>query len=123
MNDIETRQDIERIIKKFYERLFADDRIAYLFTEVAQTNLETHLPKLSDFWESILFDKNNYAKNVMRLHLEVHEKSAFTNEHFQIWLKYFFETIDESYAGVLAQKMKDRANGIAYIMRTKVLHS
>jgi hypothetical protein len=37
-------------------------------------------------------------------------------------MTYFKETIDEYYTGVLAQKMKDRANGIAYIMKTKIVN-
>ncbi len=119
--EIKTREDIEWIVSSFYEKLFNDDRIAYLFTDVAQINLETHLPPLCDFWESILFDKNDYAKNVMNIHMDLHRKSPLTQEHFQIWLQYLFETIDSTYEGVLAQKMKDRANGIAYIMKTKVI--
>ncbi len=119
--EIKTREDIEWIVSSFYEKLFNDDRIAYLFTDVAKINLETHLPSLCDFWESILFDKNDYAKNVMNIHMDLHRKSSLTQEHFQIWLQYLFETIDSTYEGVLAQKMKDRANGIAYIMKTKVI--
>jgi hemoglobin len=119
--EIKTREDIEWIVNSFYEKLFNDHRIAYLFTDVAHINLETHLPPLCDFWESILFDKNDYAKNVMNIHMDLHRKSPLTQEHFQIWLQHLFETIDSTYEGVLAQKMKDRANGIAYIMKTKVI--
>lgn len=120
---ITSREDIDWILKTFYEKLFADERIAYLFTEVAQTNLETHLPHLSDFWESILFDKNDYAKNVMNIHADLHRKSPLTALHFDVWKGHLFETIDAAYEGELAQKMKDRANGIAYIMKSKVLNT
>lgn len=123
MEDIKTRADIDWIVKAFYEKLFADERIAYLFTEVAHINLESHLPQLSDFWESILFDKNDYAKNVMNIHAELHKKSPLNATHFQVWINHLFETIDSKYQGTLAQKMKDRANGIAYIMKTKVIHA
>jgi hemoglobin len=109
-------------VKSFYEKLFADADIAYLFTEVANIQLDTHLPQLCDFWESILFDKNDYAKNVMTLHMDLHKKSPLNAKHFETWIRHLFETIDEQYEGALAQKMKDRANGIAYIMKTKVIH-
>ena len=122
MEDIKTREDIEWIVKSFYEKLFADEQIAYLFTEVAHINLESHLPQLCDFWESILFDKNDYAKNVMNIHAELHKKSPLNATHFEIWIRHLFETIDSRYQGTLAQKMKDRANGIVYIMKTKVVH-
>jgi hemoglobin len=120
--EIQDRSDIDFILKAFYLKLFADDRIAYLFTEVAKLDLETHLPHLADFWESVIFDKNDYAKNVMSIHMDLHKKSPLTAEHFQLWMTYFKETIDEHYTGGLAQKMKDRANGIAYIMKTKVVN-
>ncbi|MBL7766484.1 MAG: group III truncated hemoglobin [Chitinophagaceae bacterium] len=120
--DIETRADIEQVIRIFYEKLLADERIAYLFTEIAKIDLSTHLPRLCDFWESIIFDKNDYAKNVMTLHTHLHQQSPLTAEHFKIWLHYFFETVDQYHEGILAQKMKDRANGIAYIMKTKTLN-
>lgn len=123
MNDIASRADIEWIVTTFYEKLFADEQIAYLFTEVAKINLATHLPHLCDFWESILFDKNDYAKNVMNIHAELHKKSPLTSAHFTIWMKHLVETIDQKFEGVLAQKMKDRANGIAYIMKTKVVQA
>jgi hemoglobin len=119
--DITNRADIEWIVKAFYEKLFADEQIAYLFTDVAQLNLEIHLPHLADFWESIIFDKNDYAKNVMNIHAELHKKSPLTPTHFTIWIAHLFHTIDERFEGRLAQKMKDRANGIAYIMKTKVI--
>ena len=118
MKDIKTRADIEWIVKTFYEKLFADEQIAYLFTEVANINLETHLPHLCDFWESILFDKN-----VMNIHAELHKKSPLNLTHFEVWIRHLFTTIDSKYEGVLAQKMKDRANGIAYIMKTKVIQA
>ncbi|MBP6625216.1 MAG: group III truncated hemoglobin [Chitinophagaceae bacterium] len=121
--DIQHREDIDWILRSFYTKLLADEGIAYLFTEVAQIDLEKHLPPLGDFWESILFDKNDYSKNVMNIHAELHKKSPLTQTHFAIWIKHLFETIDEKFEGVLAQKMKDRANGIAYIMKTKVIHT
>jgi len=120
--EIQERSDIDFILKTFYLKLFADDRIAYLFIDVAKLDLETHLPHLADFWESVIFDKNDYAKNVMFIHMDLHKKSPLTAEHFQLWVNYFKETIDEHYTGELAQKMKDRSSGIAYIMKTKVVN-
>lgn len=120
--DIERRQDIDWVMRQFYTRLLADDRIAYLFTEVARINLEEHLPHLGHFWESILFDHNDYAKNVMQIHADLHRRSPLSPEHFEIWLGYLHETIDSRFTGERAQKMKDRARGIAYVMKAKVLH-
>ena len=54
--DIENRQDIELLLNRFYEKVFKDDLIGRFFTEVVPLNLETHLPIIADFWESVLLD-------------------------------------------------------------------
>ena len=41
MKDIETREDILLIMRKFYDKLLADDSINFFFTKV--TSVEQHL--------------------------------------------------------------------------------
>ena len=52
MNDIETRTDIDLIMRVFYERALADEVIGFIFSDVAHLDLERHLPIIGDFWES-----------------------------------------------------------------------
>ena len=40
MNDIETRIDIDLLMRVFYERALADDVIGYIFSGVAKLDLE-----------------------------------------------------------------------------------
>ncbi len=117
--DIRNRDDLKSIMSRFYEKLLADESISYLFTEVAQIHLDEHLEELADFWDQMLFDNYGYEKNVMQIHRSLHEKSPLEESHFQTWMKYFHESIDENYQGDVAQNMKDRAYSIAYLMRTK----
>ena len=63
--DIENREDLLLLVKRFYNKLLADASISYLFTEIAKINLEHHLPVLVDFWDSILFQSDTYQKNAM----------------------------------------------------------
>ena len=56
MRDIQTREDLHLLMSEFYKKLLADDKISFIFTEVAQIDLEPHLWELVDFWEQILFD-------------------------------------------------------------------
>lgn len=120
MRDIETRKDIEILIAKFYTKALKDDKIGYLFTEVAQINLEAHLPLLVDFWENILLHPNGYKRNVLQQHLNLHQQSALEPEHFNQWLFLFERTVNELFSGATAQKAINRANSIALVIQTKL---
>jgi hemoglobin len=120
-HDIETREDILLLMEKFYEKLLADERIAYIFTDVAKINMLSHLPLLADFWEMILFQKSTYQKNVMEIHKILDQKSPITKEHFNIWTGYFTSTVDELYEGDNAILAKQRALSIATLMEIKLL--
>ena len=119
-NDIATRQDIDRLMHVFYERVLVDDVIGYIFTDVAKLDLEHHIPIIADFWESLLFGTPAYSKhgrNPLLVHKELHEKVALTDEHFARWLEQFTATIDEMFAGDRADFLKIRAHAIAARMQ------
>lgn len=120
MNDIQSREDLHLIVSVFYHKLLSDDKISFIFTEIAQIDLEPHLWELVDFWEQMLFDKGDYRKNVMQLHLDLNQKIKLTEEHFAIWLNYFNASIDENYKGQVAENMKTRALSIATVMKIKL---
>ena len=117
--DIENRGDLLLFIQEFYKKLLADDSINYLFTDVANINLEHHFPVLVDFWDSILFQSDTYRKNAMQPHIALHQKSPLTKHHFETWLRYFKETADELFAGDNAFIIKEKATSIATVMQIK----
>jgi hypothetical protein len=51
MNDIKSRADLELLMDSFYHKLLNDDSIDYIFTDVAQIDIDSHLPVIVDFWE------------------------------------------------------------------------
>jgi len=118
--DIENREDLLLLVTRFYEKLLADDSINYIFTEVAKINLEHHLPVLVDFWDSILFQSDTYRKNAMQPHLILHQKSPLQKHHFETWLRYFKESVDEYFDGTKAFLAKERATSIATVMQIKI---
>lgn len=117
--DIENRDNLLLLIQEFYKKLLADDSINYLFTDVANINLEHHFPVLVDFWDSILFQSDTYRKNAMQPHIALHQKSPLTKHHFETWLRYFKETVDELFAGDNAFIIKEKATSIATVMQIK----
>ena len=120
MRDIQTREDLYLLVSEFYKKLLADDKISFIFTEVAKIDLEPHLWDLVDFWEQMLFDTGNYRKNVMQIHLDLNQKSKLSEEHFAIWLQHFNSSIDENFSGQIAENMKTRALSIATVMKIKM---
>lgn len=118
--DIANRQDLLLLVKQFYEKLLGDNSINYLFTDIAKVNLEHHLPVLVDFWDSILFQSDTYRKNAMQPHMALHQKSPLDKHHFETWLRYFKETVDDLFEGDNAFIIKERATSIATVMQIKI---
>ena len=118
--DIENRADLERLLEIFYKKVFKDDLISHFFIEVVPLNLETHIPVIADFWESVLLDGRGYRKNVMEIHLNISEKSKINKEHLDRWVKIFSETVDDLFEGAKASLAKQRAASIATMMNIKI---
>jgi hemoglobin len=119
--DIENRADLLQLIQEFYKKLLADPSINYLFTTVAKINLDHHFPVLVDFWDSVLFQSDTYHKNAMRPHLDLHQQSPLQKHHFETWLRYFKEAVDERFEGANAFIIKERATSIATVMQIKTI--
>jgi len=118
--DIGNREDLLLLVTRFYEKLLADPAINYLFTDVANIDLSHHLDTLVDFWDNILFQSDVYRKNAMQPHLVLHQQSPLQKHHFETWLKYFDETVDELFEGEKAFLAKERALSIATVMQIKI---
>lgn len=122
MKDIETREDIDKLMQAFYAKAMTDEEIGFYFTEVIPLNLEQHLPVIAGFWENVLFGTDSYQGNPMKVHEHIHHLSAFTEKHFNKWL-YLFSTItDELFKGDNAELIKQRATSIATIMKIKFVY-
>jgi hemoglobin len=123
MRDIETRKDIDELVAAFYEKAMNDERIGYIFTDVAKIDLEHHLPIIADFWEMLLLGGLNfqakYRRSPMQVHQALNAKETLRAEHFSRWVRLFCETVDEKYAGATATLAKVRAFSIAETMRIK----
>jgi len=118
--DISNREDLLKLLTHFYNKLLADKSISYLFTDVAKIDLPHHLDILVNFWDSVLFQNDVYRKNAMQPHLILHQQSPLQKHHFQTWLTYFNETVDELFEGEIAFRAKERALSIATVMQIKI---
>lgn len=120
MKDIETRADLEFLLSGFYKKLLQDAEMKRIFIDVMQTNLEEHLPVIADFWEQVILGAGDYRKNVMQIHLGIHDKTPLLPSHFKTWLDTFELVIDRHFSGENAEKAKTRATSIATVMQLKL---
>ena len=121
--DIEDREDIDRLMRSFYSRAMTDRQIGYIFIDVARLDLESHLPLICDFWESILFQTGAYARhgrNPLQIHAALDEKTPLRIEHFNRWLEILDSVVDEGFAGGRTEFLKSRARAIAKRMMSFV---
>ncbi len=123
MKEIENRQDIETLMISFYGVAMKDELIGHFFTEVVPLDLEKHIPLISDFWETVIFDKAVYRGNVFGVHAHIHTLFAFEDKHFERWVLLFKQAVDGLFTGVNAEKIKQRGESIATVMRIKLVHS
>lgn len=111
--DIQTRDDIERLVTTFYQRAFADELLGRIFTEVAQMDLEAHLPTMCDFWETVLFRAGTYRGNAFRPHARINSLEPLTLTHFEQWLALWASTVNDLFDGSTADLAKQQAAQIA----------
>ncbi len=122
MNDIYLKSDLELLLREFYTKLLNDSSISFIFTDVVKIRLEDHLPILVTFWSQAILGTGGYTNNLTQIHLDINSKHYLSPELFKIWLKHFFETVDENFKGEHSEKIKTQALSIATIMQIKIAH-
>jgi len=111
--DLETRADVERLVRAFYSRALTDPIIGWIFTDVAQLDLEGHVPQITAFWETILLDAKTYEASAFLPHAALHERVGLRPGHFERWLALWYQTLDEHFAGPRSEMAKVAAYRLA----------
>lgn len=120
MRDLQDRNDVESLVDQFYRRAFADPLIGPIFTDIAEMDLEHHLPIMCDFWETVLFRAGKYKRNAFRHHVALNDAFPLTQEHFDRWLRIWVANVDEEYAGEKAELAKTQARRIAMSIHRRI---
>ncbi len=120
MKKLETREDIEDLVNLFYDKVQNDDKIGFFFNDVAKVDWAHHLPKMYSFWETLLFGQISYKGNPMAMHFPINEKVPLEKAHFAHWVKLWTETVEENFAGEMAELAIYKATNIANLMGYKM---
>lgn len=111
--DLDSREHIEAFVDHFYQRMLQDEQLAPIFVDVAQIELDVHLPHIKDYWCKLLLGETGYQRHTMNIHRQLHRKRALMPADFQRWLALFTATVDDYYAGEKAERAKRVATSIA----------
>ena len=118
--DIASRDDVKRLVDTFYERVRGDTLLGPIFDDVAQVDWASHLPRMYDFWEAVLFGAASFKGNPLAVHRELALRTPLTGREFDRWLALFHGTLDDLFAGAIADEARLRSARIAGVMQYHV---
>ena len=87
---------------------------APIFVDVAEVDLDVHLPHIKDYWCKLLLGESAYQRHTMNIHRQLHGKRPLRAEDFQRWLAFFTATLEDNFQGERA----DRAGQVLYPPRS-----
>lgn len=120
MKDIENQKDIQHLVNQFYQKVTEDELIGFFFNEIAKVDWELHLPKMYQFWETLLFGNIAYKGNPMAVHFPINQRVAMEKKHFDRWILLWTKTVEENFEGEIASQAKSKARNIAQLMAYKM---
>lgn len=109
-----TDADLVPLLRAFYDALGDDPGLAPYF---APLDMAAHVPRIADFWSTMLWHTGRYAGNAFRPHLALEGLRA---EHFGRWLDTLAATVDARHAGPDAERLKTIGHRIAFAMQLRL---
>lgn len=120
MKQIETREDVVFLVNQFYDRVSKDKIIGHFFNDIAKVDWNVHLPKMYQFWETLLFGVVSYKGNPMAVHFPINEIVPLERHHFEHWLNLWTETVRTYFEGEIAEVAIYKASNISQLMALKM---
>ncbi len=118
--DIKARAQVELLVRSFYTKVRAHPELSHVFDEVAEIDWQTHLPRMDDFWCSVLLHQKGFKGNPLQKHVALSFQTQLSAQLFGSWLKLFRETVDELFEGPGAEAAKARAAAISETMQRHI---
>lgn len=118
-SDIENIEDIKKVVDSFYDKVVKDELISKYFVTIAQTNWETHLPKMYAFWAGVLLGQPGFNGRPMQQHFKVHFQEKIQSIHIDRWLSLWHDTLDTYFEGAIVEEAKRRAAMMQAMMLQK----
>jgi hemoglobin len=121
-HDLTGRDDIILLVDTFYARIRKDELLGHIFNDIAQTNWDTHLPKMYDFWDTVIFSAGTFRGNPLAAHARLVPLTDMGKDKFDHWLAMFKSTVDGLFTGERAEHIKNAATDMANVIYSKINH-
>jgi hemoglobin len=118
--DLAGRTDIVLLVDRFYDRVRADARLGPVFDDIARVDWDSHLPKLYDFWDTVLFRANTFRGNPIVAHARLIPASPMGRDLFAHWLQLFRETVEALFDGPNAEHIVRCAEDMASVIHQRI---
>jgi hemoglobin len=109
---IEMEQAIANLVRDFYGKARKDPELGPIFNNAVE-DWDVHLRVVANFWSKVLLQTDRYSGHPYVHHV----KLPIELEHFDIWLKLFTETANESLPPDYAAKAIAKAHHMAESFR------
>lgn len=114
--DIATLEDIKLLVNRFYDNVRKDELLADIFNNKIEDRWPQHLEKMYCFWQTVLLEEHTYYGSPFL----PHAKLPIDAEHFERWLKLFYETVDSLFEGEKATRAKWQGQRMAEMFQSKI---
>jgi len=122
--DIISREDVSLLVRRFYTKVRVHPELGPIFNGIVE-DWETHLDRLTDFWEIVLLNTGPGAGkfNPVKAHKEVDYATGqqIHQALFGHWLELWFTTLDENFSGTNAAFAKEHARKMAHILFFRIM--
>lgn len=116
LRDIETLDDIKLLVDTFYGKIRENPMVKDIFNNIIQDRWPEHLDKMYRFWQTVLLEEHTYFGRPFIPHAQL----PVEKEHFNEWLRLFYETIDSLFKGEKADRAKWQGERMAEMFHTKI---
>lgn len=108
--DAITEESIPHLVHTFYDGVRKDEVLGPVFDNALHGDWSGHLPRMVDFWSTILLGTSKFQGNVYGKHMAL---TGITEQHFVRWLALFKETVNQLYVPAAATEIEVIADRIA----------
>ncbi len=116
LSDISTLEDIQVLVDTFYGAIREDALLGPIFNERIGDRWPQHLQKMYSFWQTVLLDQHTYNGRPF----PPHARLPVVQLHFDTWLGLWFKTVDDHFAGPVADDAKFRGDRMALLFLSKI---
>lgn len=115
-----TRTDIVRLVDTFYARVRKDEILNPIFSDIAQVDWESHLPRMYDFWDSILNQTGAFKGNPLAKHAALVPVADMSLATFHRWIEIFQQTLDDLFEESVAKRVGATAEDMAHVIYSRI---